>query len=157
MGVHFVVGDGIPGAYDSISPIELMAGLAAHKDARIRLALIPVLLQHPEFAIGAPEALELLNDSQKMTFKLYYTAAYLLQLAYEDKLLDLVETYQGIQDYFSEELNIPEEGTAQDRLRQLAECHQNSTKMSVNWYGTYYHAAERVLTRMQKEREWAKV
>jgi len=157
LGVHFVIGECIPGPNDPLSTIELMAGLAAHKDARVRLALIPLLLQHPEFAIDAPKALELLDDSQKMIFKLYYTAAYLLQLAYKDKLIDFIATYQGIQDYFSEELDISEGGTAQDRLRQLAKRHQEFAKMAVNWYGTYQNTAERVLVRMQKERDWSKV
>ena len=151
IGVNFVVGETIPGVTNPLSPIELMAGLAAHKDARIRLALIPVLLKHPEYATEATEVLEMLDDSRKITFKLYYTAAYLLQLAYDDELLGLVETYQDIQDYYSEEFNVSEEGTAQDRLRQLAMMHKKITKLSVNWCGTYHHAAKRILTRMKRE------
>ena len=157
IGVKFVIGEISPKFLNSISPIELLAGLAAHNDARIRLALIPVLLQHPEYAIDAPDALELLDDSKKLTFKLYYTAAHLLQFAYSSQLQDLVGTYQVIPDYFSEGLNIPKEGTSQDRLRQLANSHREITNMSVNWLGTYHHAARRLLTRMQKEREWTKV
>jgi hypothetical protein len=104
-----------------------------------------------------PDALELLDDSKKLTFKLYYTAAHLLQLAYYQQLQDFLGTYQVLPDYFSEELNIPKEGTSQDRLRQLAKSHRDITNMPVNWFGTYHHAAKRVLTRMQKERKWAKV
>ena len=156
-GVKFVVGASDPKINNFISTIELLAGLAAHNDARIRLALIPVLLQHPEYGKDVPHALELLNDSRKLTFKLYYTAAHLLQLTYHHQLQDFLGTYQVLPDYFSEELNIPKEGTSQDRLRQLAKSHREITNMSVNWFGTYQHAAKRVLTRMQKEREWAKV
>ena len=157
IGVKFVVGEVSPKILNSISPRKLMAGLTTHNDARIRLALIPVLLLHPEYAIDVLDALELLDDSKKVNFKLYYTAAHLLQLAYCNQLKDLIGTCQVIPDYFSEDLNIPKEGTSQDRLRHLAERHREITNMSVNWLGTYHHAAKRLLTRMQKEREWAKV
>lgn len=157
LGVHFVVGERIPTTIESLSVIELMAGLAAHKDARIRLALIPVLLQHPEYAAVAPESLALLDDSQKVIFKLYYTAAYLLQIAYDVELHVFTENYQEIQDYYSRDFKVSEEGPVQDRLRKLAKRHKEITKMSINWYGTYHHAAKRVLKRLEKEREWAKV
>jgi len=85
-----------------------------------------------------------------MNFKLYYTAAYLLQLAYSDELEGLVASYQDIQNYFSEELDVSGEGTVQDRLRQLAKRHKEITKMPVNWYGTYDHAAKRILARKWK-------
>jgi hypothetical protein len=157
LGVNFVVGDRILTTFKSLSAIELMAGLAAHKDARIRLALIPVLLQLPEFAEEAPESLVLLEDDQKIIFKLYYTAAYLLQLSYKYELQVLIDNYQDIQDFFSKDLNVSRAGTVQDRLWILAKRHKEITKMSINWYGTYHHAAKRVLKRLQKEREWAKV
>lgn len=157
LGVHFVVGDNLPETVNSLSPAELMAGLVVHNDARIRLSLIPVLLQYPEYSEFVQEALELLDDSQKVIFKLYYTAASLLQLVYCDQIEGLVEDSQVIYDHFSEELGITKEGTAKERLRELAKRHQEITKLPVNWYGTYHHAAKRILTRMQREREWAKV
>ena len=157
LGVHFVVGDSLPGNMDSISPVELMAGLVVHNDARIRLSLIPLLLQHPEYSEFAQEALDMLDDSQKMIFKLYYTAASLLQLIYNDQILGLVEGSQVIYDHFSKELAIRNEGTAKERLRELAKRHQEITTLPVNWYGTYHHAAKRILTRMQREREWARI
>jgi len=57
IGVNFVIGDSIPGVTISLSPPELMAGLVAHQDARICVALIPLLLQHPEYALEAQKAL----------------------------------------------------------------------------------------------------
>jgi len=156
IGVNFVVGDTIPRVATSLSPSELMAGLVAHKDARIRLALIPVLLQHPEYAPEAQNTLNLLDDSQKLNFKLYYTAAYLLQIVYSEELEGLLASFQKIQDNFSEELKVSGDGTALERLKQLAKRHKEITNLSVNWYGTYDHAAKRILARMRKEREWAK-
>ena len=157
LGVHFIIGDNLPDTVDCLSPAELMAGLVVHNDARIRLSLIPLLLQHPEYSEFVQEALDMLDDAQKMIFKLYYTAASLLQLVYYDQIIGLVEGSQIICDHFFKELAIRDEGTAKERLRELAKRHQEITKLPVNWYGTYHHAAKRILTRMQREREWAKV
>lgn len=147
IGVNIIVGDNTPRVSIPLSPPELMAGLVAHRDARIRLALIPVLLQHPEYAPEAPKAIKLLDASEKLNFKLYYTAAYLLQIAYSDELEGLLGSLQNIKDYFSEELGVPSEGTVQDRLRLLAKRHKEITKMSVNRYGTYDHAVKWILAR----------
>lgn len=48
LGVPFLTG-GEPGrAAASLSPEELVVGLTTQPDARLRLALIPLLLVHPE-------------------------------------------------------------------------------------------------------------
>ncbi len=46
---------------------------------------------------------------------------------------------------------------ASDQLLRLAERHKVITGIPLNWYGTYNHAAQRVITRLKKERAWATV
>lgn len=154
IGVHFLVGDDNPGLAAPITPAQLLGGLAAQSDARLRLALIAVLLQHPEYSKYAPDALELLDDTQRLTLKLYYTAAHYLQLVYKNQLEDVLGQFLWLPDKYSEELNIIEDGAAKVQLNRLAKRHQEITSLSLNWYGTYIYAAKRVITRLIVEEEW---
>jgi len=157
IGVHFLVDASNPGLTDPLTPAALLAGLAAQSDARMRLALIAVLLQRPDYANHAHEALELLDEPQQLTFKLYYTAAYYLQIAYANQLNNVLGLYIKMTDYYSEELNIEKDNSVADELRQLAELHKEITGLPLNWYGTYNSAAQRVITRLKKEQAWAMV
>jgi hypothetical protein len=157
LGVHFLVGEGYSGLADPLKPAALLAGLTAQSDARMRLALIAVLLQHPEFAKDTQEVLELMDEPQKLTFKVYYTAAHYLQIAYADQLQDVLGPYSELPDFYSKELNIEREDSVTDQLKQLAERHKDITGLPLNWYGTYNHAAQRVIARLRKERTWATV
>lgn len=154
IGVHFLVGDDNPGLAAPITPAQLLGGLAAQSDARLRLAMIAVLLQHPEYSKYAPDAVALLDDTQRITFKLYYTAAHYLQLVYKNQLQDVLGQFLWLPDIFSEEFNIMEDGAAKVQLKQLAKRHQEITGLSLNWYGTYNHAAMRVITRLKVEEAW---
>jgi hypothetical protein len=155
IGVHFLIDEGSSESTDSLSPAELMAGLAVQSDARLRLALIAVLLQRPDFAKEAHRALASMDKPQKLIFKLYYTAAYYLQKVYADQLQDVLSPYDRLQDYFSAELKIEKNKSATVQLKQLAERHKEITGLPLNWYGTYNSAAQRVITRLKKERAWA--
>lgn len=155
IGVHFLVDEGYSESTDSLSPAELLAGLAAQSDARLRLALIAVLLQRSDFAKDAHQTLALLGEPQKLTFKLYYTAAHYLQKVYVNQLQDVLDPSDGLPDYYSEELKIEKDNSATGQLKRLAERHKEITGLPLNWYGTYIFAAQRVITRLNKERAWA--
>ena len=157
IGVHFLVDASDPGLTHSLTPAALLAGLAAQSDARMRLALIAVLLQRPDYANHAHKTLELLDEPQQLTFKLYYTAAYYLQISYANRLNDVLGLYNKLTDYYSEELNIEKDNSVADELRQLAELHKEITGLPLNWYGTYNSAAQRVVARLKKEQAWAMV
>jgi hypothetical protein len=98
-----------------------------------------------------------LDEPQQLTFKLYYTAAYYLQIAYANQLNDVLGLYMKLTDYYSEELNIEKDIPVEDELRQLAELHKEITGLPLNWHGTYNSAAQRVITRLKKEQAWAMV
>lgn len=157
IGVHFIVGGSYPGPMDPLSPKELLAGLVAHSDARIRLSLIAVLLQHPDYASEVHNALELLPKPQDLALQLYYTAAHFLQVIYHRQLRHVSGQFQDLPDYFSKELHISTEGSATDQLKQLAQTHKKISGLPLDWHGTYRHAAQRVIARLQKEQEWARV
>lgn len=154
-GVHFLVGESHPRFTEPLPPAALLAGLTVQSDARMRLALIAVLLQRPEFAAEAEKVLDLLSVEQCTIFHLYYTASHYLQSSYYDQLIELLGVFEELPDLFSNQLDIPTNIPATDPLKKLAQRHQEITGLSLNWYGTYQHAARRVIARLKKEREWA--
>ena len=157
LGVNFLVDESDSSSTDILTPADLLAGLATQPDARMRLALIAVLLQRPDFAKYVHQATALLVELDKITLKLYYSAAHYLQIIYANQLLDVLGSYEKLPDYFSEELDIEKGILATEQLMQLAERHKKITGMPLNWYGTYNHAAQRVITRLKKEQAWAAV
>lgn len=79
IGVHFLVDVSYSESTDTLIPAKLLAGLTAQSNARMRSALIAVLLKRSDFAKDVHKALELMDEPLKLTFELYYTAAHYLQ------------------------------------------------------------------------------
>ena len=156
-GVQFLVGETGEIVSAPLHPRELLAGLVVQADARMRLALIAVLLQRPEFSLEANGVLDMLSNSHQLIFKLYFTAACYLQSKYYEQLEELLGHFQRIPDLYSEQLSLTPDESVEKNLQELALRHKEITDLDVNWYGTYQHAAKRVITRLRREREWAKV
>jgi len=155
IGVHFLVGRGYPALTVALSDADLLAGLAEQSDARLRLSIIHVLLQYPDFSKAASEVLDKLNDQSGLVFMLYYTAAHYLQKVYARQLESILGEFDKLPDYFSGTLRIPKTGPADEQLKRLAKRHQEITGLRLNWYGTYQHAAGRVIRRLEAERTWS--
>jgi hypothetical protein len=85
---------------------------------------------------------------------LYYTAAHYLQLVYKDQLQDVLGQFLRLPDKYSEELNILKGEAAKVQLKRLAKRHQEISGLTLNWYGTYNYAAQRVITRLKVEEAW---
>ena len=125
-------------------PARLLAALAESKEARLRLALIPLFLEHPEFAAHVRTVAKKLDTAARLTLQCYYTAAVWLGKQYQPhkKLLP---------DYFSKELNLSPTDNPAKNLRSLAKRHQELSGTQVNWLGTYRHAAQRWLTQVGRK------
>ena len=98
-------------------PAVLMASLAASEEARLRLALIPLLLRHPEFALNAWAALRQMTPAVQTGFKCYYTAAVFLQQKYRERLNALLGDTEPLSDLFSTELGLLDCSNPDDSLR----------------------------------------
>ena len=99
----------------------------------------------------------MLPNGHQPIFKLYFTAACYLQSIYHEQLEELLGRFQIIPDLYSEQLNLTPDKSAEKNLQKLALRHKKITNLDVNWYGTYQHAAKRVITRLLREREWTTV
>lgn len=154
LGVPFLVGP----KHSSFSPPPeaLLVMLANQPEARLRLAIIPLLLVHPEFAAALPQAKFPLSEGARTTLKCFYTAAMLLQQKHATPLQKLLGERERLPDLFSRELQIPSTGAPNARLQQLAQRHQAISGLVVNWEGTYEHAAKRLIKRLEWEHKWKK-
>jgi len=138
-------------------PASLLADLIRQPSARVRLAVIAVLLSHPEYAESIPAALMRLSPPEQLTLKLLYMAACLTQRENADRLRRFVaDGWRWLPELFSAELGLPAEGTPHERLAILGEAHWRLTGTAVNWAGTYRNVAERLLRRWELEQVWSR-
>lgn len=136
-------------------PAELLADLMRQPSARVREAVIAVLLAHPAFAQAIPAALAQLSSSEQSALRFFYSAAVLLQQQYADALLPHVAgRWQWLPDLFSQELGLGTQGTPQERLRRLGAVHRIQSRATVNWTGTYDNVARKLVRRWNLEHRW---
>jgi hypothetical protein len=133
----------------------LLADLMRQPSARVREAVIAVLLAHPAYAQAVPAALTQLSTSEQLALRFFYSASVLLQRQYADALRPYVaERWQWLPDLFSQELGIATQGTPQERLGRLGTAHRAHTRSAVNWTGTYDNVARKLLRRWSLEHRW---
>lgn len=154
LGVPFVrtEADNTPPA--PIPPEDLLLGLATSDEARLRLALIPLLLVHPDYAVHAPHVATQLAPPARLLFICYYTAALLLQQLHTGRLQTFFGPAAPLPDLFSTELGLPTVGTPAQRLAILAARQAALSGEPINWLGTYHHGAERLFTHLEKAALW---
>jgi hypothetical protein len=136
-------------------PDALLADLVRQPSARVRAAVIAVLLAHPEYAAAVPVALEKLAPAERLTLQLFYTAAVLLQQEHTERLLRFVASRQ-IPDRFSAELGLPESASPPEQLSALGQQHKRRTHTHVNWTGTYESVAHHLLRSWELEAQWSR-
>ena len=154
-GLHLLVGDQ-PNLGEGRMPAdELIASLILHPDARLHTALMTLLLYRPSLSNYMENALERLPDDYRVKLKLYYTASAFLSKKYFQQLHSLIPGWRVLPDLYSRELGILLSNDIQNNLRLLAKRHLELTDYCVNWLGTYESAAKRLISRLNREAEWA--
>lgn len=154
LGVPFLTSSA-PGVNAPISSsVELLEALASAPEARLRLALIPLLLRHPEFAAQTREASAHLSGDARLTLMLFYTAARLLQQKYSAALDEVLGTRRGLPDLFSFDLGLGPSTDVNAALRQLAERHASLLGLSANWAGAYEHATKKFIGFLKLRAQW---
>lgn len=135
-------------------PAVLLASLATSDEARLRLALIPLLLHHSEYADHAAAALHLMPPAAQTCFKCYYTAAMLLQRKHRVRLEALGRATVLLPDLFCKELGVSERAKPEHALKLVAMRQRVLTGRPINWQGTYEHGAEGYLKAMERRQQW---
>jgi hypothetical protein len=133
LGVNFIRGGKDDEPLPS-HPARLIAELAESDEARLRLALIPLFLERPEYASRVRAVANRLNNDAQLTLQCYYSAAVWLAKKYQlDSLLP---------DHFSKDLALMPGDDVAENLRALAERHAELSGSFVNWLATYQHAEQ---------------
>ncbi len=126
-----------------LDPSHLIASLAQSDNARVRMALIPLFLRHPEFSEEVERAENLISSQDDLRYlHFYYTAARLLQEQYWQQIKRFLIDPPKLQDLFSGKLGISLHKHPGVALKQLAEHHKISSGQKINWLGTYNHGAD---------------
>lgn len=154
LDVPFIAGGARQPVAAQPQPAVLLASLAASDEARLRLALIPLLLRRPELACHADAALRLMAPQAQTCFKCYYTAALLLQKKHRRHLETLLGRLDVLPDLFSTELHVPQLTDPDNALCILAARQRAFTNRSINWLGTYEHGADRLLQLLERREQW---
>lgn len=135
LGVNFIMGGNSTGIFLHQQPQTLIAALAESNEARLRLSLIPLFLEHPEFAKDLNRTVNNLSSSAKLILQCYYTAA--IWIAKKNNIQTNLLT-----DYFSQELGLSTTPDIEQNLKLLAQRHKELSHSQVNWLGTYLHAEQ---------------
>jgi hypothetical protein len=154
LGVYFVSGDSKDQMEEILSPDELLCGLASNSEARMRLALIPLFLKNAQYVVYVSESLNRLAPDQQNILRCYYTAAQLLQEKYSSHLNTLFGSSPPLPDLFEEVLGLDKTKSADERLKELARQQARLSGKSLNWYGTYEHAYDRLIKHTKKRTQW---
>src|SRR5512133_511419 len=113
LGIRFLMGGNPENSSLHKQPERLIAALAKSREARLRLSLIPLFLEHPEFSVHVRAAAGKLSPSARLTLQCYYSAAVWLRRKYQPRK-------RPLPDHFSRELKVPRTKDPEENLRGLA-------------------------------------
>ena len=153
LGIHYLSRCTTTQARHVRPPDALLADLVQQASARVRNAVIAVLLIRPDYAEAMPLALARLQPHEQLTLRIFYTAAALLQQVYGAQLLQLVNG-QLLPDRFAASLDLPTTASARERLAALGRRHRQATGRAVNWVGTYENVVRCLLRSWELEARW---
>jgi hypothetical protein len=134
LGVNFIRGGKDADGSLHHQPSRLIAALAQSDEARLRLSLIPLFLEHPEYASRVPAIAQRLDSTAQLTTQCYYSAAVWLAKKYQLNI--------SLPDHFSQALNLTPVDDPDENLRALAKRHEVLSGSYVNWLATYQHAEQ---------------
>lgn len=155
LGIRFVEATVEERPSPAPTPKQLLTALASSDEARLRMALIPLLIARADYARYASDAAHDLDGVARMTLVCYYTAAMLLQRKYAERLARLDLDVTSLPNLFGRELDLLESGSVEAALHVLGKRHADLSGRPLNWYGTYEQAASRFIRRLELESTWA--
>jgi hypothetical protein len=128
-----------------LAPVSLVTALAGSPEARLRGALVPLLLLRPDYATAVPIVAERLSGQARVSLVCAHSAAIALQSEYGPRLALLSVGSQALPDLFASELKLPPLEGADERLATVAERQAQLSGEAINWRGTYRHAVDACL------------
>ena len=152
-GIRFLApSDAEPGP-ERLSDTQLLTALAQHPDPRLRLALIPWLLLHPEVHTAILDVIHQLPPAGRTELQALYMAAVYLQRLWRTRLSLYLGYFEELPDLFSRELGLPspEERYGKVGLHALAEWHANQFDYPVNRLASYKKIVYLLFEQLERE------
>lgn len=153
LDVPFLMGGVQNDTARALPPSVLFQGLASASEARVRSAIIPLLLRHPELAKEAQSASARLSGQPRNTLRLFYTAALLLQRKYALRLARLFGAQDALPELFGQTLRIEVTDDVEASLARVGARHAELRGLKLNWVVTYEHAACTFIKYMELQAE----
>jgi len=131
-------------------PEQLLADLVRQPHARVRSAVIALLLLNPRYAQAVPAALQRVSGRERLTLRSLYEAAFLLQQEHAERLGPLLgERWDWLPDLVSVDLGLPPGGNPRERLEVLDRELRRRTRVNANWMGTYEAVVEKLIRQLK--------
>lgn len=124
--------------YVTLDDADLMGRLASHADPRLREALIPLFLRHPDLAARATGLIQRLEPAAADTLRHFYTAAVYLQRLWLSTLRLHMGSFPMLTDHFGQpyyHLPAPDVKFGEAGLRSLARHY--TAKTGMDWLSVY--------------------
>jgi hypothetical protein len=122
-----------------VSPNELIMRLVTHPDARLRLALIALLLLHPEWGPYVHSQIRELAEPTRTDLQALYTAAVYLQCLWHTRLRIYLGRFEVLPDLYSSQLGLPaaEERHGKTGLHALSAWQTHRSPYPFDWLASY--------------------
>jgi len=113
--------------------------LVTHSDARLRLALVALLLLHPEWGPYVHSQVRELAEPTRADLQALYTAAVYLQRLWQTRLRFYLRRFEMLPDLYSSQLGLPaaEERHGKNGLHALSAWQGHRSPYPFNWLASY--------------------
>jgi hypothetical protein len=124
-GITFLAGGEEMGERTGLSIDDLIVSLTVCEDPRLRLALIPLFILHPETALNVTSLIGRLPEAAAIELQTFYTAAVYLQRLWWTRLHFYRRDMEMLPDLYSQALGLPpaDERHGKVGLYALADWH----------------------------------
>lgn len=126
----------------SLAPAELLAALCDHPEARMKMAMIALLLRQLSFGQYVPDAFMLVKNK---AYFCYVTPAFYLQQLYQHELTRYFGAQPCLQNWFAALFQTSPNASAEQGLQTVAVQQAHWINPFTNWLGGYKHVAQRML------------
>jgi hypothetical protein len=136
-----------------LPPAELLARLSSNDDPRLRLALIPLFILHPDLAGGVSQLASVLDAASRTELVAGYMAAVYLQQIWSVRLGFYLPQVAPLPDLFSVELGLPPpvDHYGKTGLRGLAAWHAAHSLYPFNWLASYQRTMDLLFAQLKQE------
>lgn len=133
-GVSYLAPSDAAATEEVSSMAALLMAVINQADGRLKLALIPLFIRHPELAQNVPDLVEQLPPEESLDLQTYYMAAVYLQRHWKSLLRLYLGSNNLLPDLFSQSLGFPpaDESFGKTGLYELADAWQARSKYPFN-------------------------